>query len=572
MANEWHVEGNNPRAKFTLRIHRGESMVLLAMDWKEPQPPNDFVGFAIEYKEPQGDRYFALNNRLGFRTAQGAVDGRTLSTKESPLQKFRWVHFPRNAELGGAFTYRVSPVFMADDDRLSYGDYQEASLELGRVTIEGELNVAFTRGFVSSQAFVERYAKTAAEMATLLPRKADEGLHFQPQHANAQKALEWMGFEAREALLSLLDEALHDASATVRVVAYDLNEPEVVNRLVALGPRLRIIIDNSPDHSKAGSAENESELRLVASAGRDQVQRQHMQGLQHNKTIVVDGSKSQSVACGSTNFSWRAFYVQANNAVVLRGKKAVAVFGAAFEEYWKNSVSGFEQSVSASQWHDLGLPSVDAQVTFSPHNSGHGFLNEIANDIRDHTTSNLFFSLAFLYQTKGAMKNAILKLTADNDIFMYGMSDQEVGGLDVLEPSGNVIVVRPEELGKGVPEPFKSEPTGGKGIRMHHKFIVMDFGTPNARVYTGSYNFSIPADGANGENLLVFRHPRVVTAYVVEALRLFDHYQFRISSARAKGAGKDLALRRPPRKEGEEPWWADYYNDPRKIKDRKLFA
>jgi hypothetical protein len=43
-------------------------------------------------------------------------------------------------------------------DELSYGEAQEVPIELRRETYPGLLTVAFTRGFVSSQAFVERYA------------------------------------------------------------------------------------------------------------------------------------------------------------------------------------------------------------------------------------------------------------------------------------------------------------------------------------------------------------------------------------------------------------------------------
>jgi len=31
-------------------------------------------------------------------------------------------------------------------------------------------------------------------------------------------------------------------------------------------------------------------------------------------------------------------------------------------------------------------------------------------------------------------------------------------------------------------------------------------------------------------------------------------------------------LAKPPRKAGEEAWWAEDYADPRKIRDRELFA
>ena len=122
MAGEFQVTGKNAAARFTLKLHRGDGMTLIAMNWKKGKPPPDFVGFAIEYKEPGGDRFFSLNNRLGFRGKDGKVNPDTLSTRLSPIQKFRWVHFPRNAELEGKFTYRVTPVFMDATDTLSYGD------------------------------------------------------------------------------------------------------------------------------------------------------------------------------------------------------------------------------------------------------------------------------------------------------------------------------------------------------------------------------------------------------------------------------------------------------------------
>src|SRR2546429_3159076 len=157
MSNKFEVSGKNSAALFTMKLHRGEGMTLVAMNWKKGNPPADFVGFAIEYKEPKGDRFFALKNRLAFPGLDDSVNPNQLSTRLSPIQKFRWVHFPRNAELPGPFTYRVTPVFMDGTDTLSYGKAQEAALELRRETYPGELNVAFTRGFVSSQAFVERY-------------------------------------------------------------------------------------------------------------------------------------------------------------------------------------------------------------------------------------------------------------------------------------------------------------------------------------------------------------------------------------------------------------------------------
>ena len=91
-------------------------------------------------------------------------------------------------------------------------------------------------------------------------------------------------------------------------------------------------------------------------------------------------------------------------------------------------------------------------------------------------------------------------------------------------------------------------------------------------MYLGSYNFSRPADVDNGENLLLIRDQRIAVAYMVEALRIFDHYQFRIKQNEAKTTGGPLELQRPPREQGQVPWWKEDYTEPSKIRDRLLFA
>ena len=85
-------------------------------------------------------------------------------------------------------------------------------------------------------------------------------------------------FEAREVILDTLDQAIKD-KAEVRVVAYDLNVPDVVGRLEKIGKRLKIIIDDSKEHGEAKSAETQAEKRLRASAGKENVTRQHMKSL-----------------------------------------------------------------------------------------------------------------------------------------------------------------------------------------------------------------------------------------------------------------------------------------------------
>src|SRR5438874_7004651 len=110
MSTAFQITGTNSAALFTLKIHRGEGMVLLAMNWKVGTPSKDFVGFAIEYQEPGGNRFYPLKNRIASPDTSGGANPKQLSTRHSPIQTFCWAHFPRFSDLPGAVVSRVTPV------------------------------------------------------------------------------------------------------------------------------------------------------------------------------------------------------------------------------------------------------------------------------------------------------------------------------------------------------------------------------------------------------------------------------------------------------------------------------
>ena len=86
---------------------------------------------------------------------------------------------------------------------------------------------------MSSQAFVDRFEKDGPDVVS---NERGCRLTFVPSHPDATVALGWMGFEARIVILELLDQAIADDTARVMLVAYDLNEPEVVDRLESWAP------------------------------------------------------------------------------------------------------------------------------------------------------------------------------------------------------------------------------------------------------------------------------------------------------------------------------------------------
>jgi len=72
--------------------------------------------------------------------------------------------------------------------------------------------------------------------------------------------------------------------------------------------------------------------------------------------------------------------------------------------------------------------------------------------------------------------------------------------------------------------------------------------------------------------VLVVRDRKVATSYMVEALRIFDHYSFRLAQNKAAKKQKPLILHKPPRQAGDKPWWDEDWTDPAKERDRLLFA
>ena len=546
-------------------------MCLIGMDVTQPEA--DFVGFAIEVQSPGSPNFIPLRNRLNFSYAQpatAAVNGyRNYLSTEAPFQKFRWIHFPYNPK-GGKYTYRVTKKHMPSVNQLKSGVSLVLDIPLDPVAYDDFLDVGFARNFASSQAFADKYGNNP----NVIPAQADDGLKF---HKVAGDVYEWLGFEAYDLIISFLEEVVNDKSIDLDFFAYDLNEPDIVDRLSKVGTRLRAIIDDSGSHKSSASAESQAAQKLKAAKAA--VKRMHFKNLQHNKVLIAKRNGTAfKVLFGSTNFSFRGIYIQANNVIVCDSQDAAGLFEKAFDLAFQ-SLDAFRKDPISTKWHLVQAPGKPPlHFCFSPHTQPDLSLNPLGGAI-DQATSSVLFAIAFLNQTKsGATREAIDRLIKKS-VFSYGISDK-AGGLQVKKPDGSIGLVDFEYLAKNTPEPFKSEWSGGKGIHEHHKFVVTDFSLPTAKVFTGSSNLSPSGEKNNGDNLVMIEDPRIATSYAIEALRVFDHLHFRSRMQQTeKGKGskskkKDsLTLAEPSAISGKPAWFEEYYEaNTQKEKDRQLFS
>jgi hypothetical protein len=193
--------------------------------------------------------------------------------------------------------------------------------------------------------------------------------------------------------------------------------------------------------------------------------------------------------------------------------EAAALFERASELAFQNP-AGFGKDRISTKWHLVQVPGKPpVHFCFSPHADTGLSLSPLGTAI-DQATSSVFFSIAFLYQTKsGPTREAVDRLMNKN-VFSYGISDKQ-GGLTVKKPDGTFGIVDFNYLAGITPMPFKAEWSGGSGIHEHHKFVVTDFSLPSAKVFTGSSNLSPSGEAGNGDNLVMIEDPRVATSYAI---------------------------------------------------------
>lgn len=474
----------------------------------------------------------AIRNRLHFEYPPTEHRERTYKSTEAPLQKFRWIHVPTETPEGN-FEYRVTARYMSENETLHNGPQVTGKISLSPQTIEDFVNVGFTRGFASSQAYADRFEN---DKGILPPRGTPAEKYLNHDMTPFQKHYEWLGFEARRLILQTLEEVEHDPGLRLDALVYECKEPDILQRLERLGNRLRVIIDDHDEQGDPDSCETISANRLKQKGA--QVKRMHFRRQQHNKVLLVrraDGSAAKVLA-GSTNFAMRGLYIQANNALLFEDATVSEKFSELFDAYWNTSKDFRENQLSKQWWVVRDEPESRVSLCFSPHTDSGLSLDPVADAIAQ-ADSSVLYSVVFLNILKGTVRNE-LEALMQRSLFSYGVA-QRTGGLSVTKPDGSVGLLPFAYLGETAPEPFKSEWNGDTtefSNMVHHKFVVTDFNGKRPVVFTGSSNLAAGGEKENGDHLICIEDRRIAIVYAIEALRLFDHFHFRVKTKPGENA------------------------------------
>lgn len=552
---------------------RGLGMVLLSYTVDDHLLPG-LAGFAIQCTSPDGKRFF-LQNRLRLNPLPVNQLGETPANPDesivSPFQKMRWLHVPSTL-LSGIYTYEVIPVYFAPSNRLITQPGVNISIELFN-NHPTNFDWGFTRGFLQSQAYAQKFGNKPI-------RPKDKNAFPYTMHSYEARHI-WLGGKAYKMFKDFIRDALTYDTSTLDVMVYDFDIPDVLHYLASFGNRLRIIFDTSKTHIDPTDAERKS-AEILQQAGA-QIRYGKLGSLQHNKVFILkdQNNKAQKVFTGSANFSIRGFFAQANNVFVIDNDAVAGLYEQYFEEMWARMSPSFgvddkgekmNADSSTQQWFDIGqigMPKM--KVSFAPHKKATISLQLPADAVRS-AQSSVFFSI-MAFGSSSLVINEIVKQQSADTIFSYGtyqtFSTDNQDNIKIVKQNEEQIV-RASLLKEDL-EPFKSETNADGGMMIHHKFVVVDFNTPNAVVFTGSSNLADSGEQNNGDNLLAIYDEEIATGFAIEALRLFDHYSFRYKVQQATEQKGDMSLQGPNPGQGEDFWWKPYYTPGTAKFDDRLF-
>ena len=552
------LNASSSSGALTVQAFVGDGCTLLAFDLNQGATEN-FAGFAINRTDPNGKSKYVLNTLsfaqpLTASSPDGHVHASATPSDQAPIQKYRWIDFPSDVN-SGTFTYQVeTKYFDPDENHLKTVDVAQVTVTLG--SREGtDFHVGFTRGYVSSQAYARRYA------GDLDLRPAGKNPYLFDT-APYQQKWTWLGYHAREMLFDFLARAQSGEVGGVDAFVYDVDEPDFVNALVAIGgkKRLRVILDDSKEKGQVKPDRAHCAAALTPVIGKANILRTHFLRFAHDKVLILKDAAQNPIAvlCGSANFSIRGLYVQANSVIVADDADVAADYANAFETAWASTKTFAKQPV-ANQWFTFKdkptLP--EFCLSFAPHTDGEFALHAPERAVA-RAEKNVIFAL--MSPGGGNLISDLAELGANEKIFTFGIVQGSGFQQQLMQGSSKEGKATNEissfaPLNKMVPPPFLKEFDGGKGQTIHHKFVVVDFNGANPVVYCGSSNLSSGGEKSNGDNLLGIYDRSISTMYAIEGIRLADHYRFR-DVLRGATSAKPMKLQGP---NAQPPWYADYY-------------
>lgn len=329
-----------------------------------------------------------------------------------------------------------------------------------------------------------------------------------------------------EHLVAMIDRAQNTLDACV----YGFSKTDVIDAVVRAhyrGVRVRVVGDARHFSYGERGYRAMQEHRIPMQVG-------NQFHIMHNKFFVVD---ERYTFVGTGNITTTGFTKNDNNWMFIDSQPVATDFGAEFAQMFSGRFSSAKINNHNGNTYKVGDTQIE--LYFSPQEDAMG---KILAELDAADTSVHFQIFAFTKDQVGSRfvrkhrefnayneANGVGERPAvdANDYWTEWPPKTErhkkvVGILDKSQLHGNGQYHEGYRLiSNGVPMRIDANANSytpgdyqAGGGRLHTKTMILDYGTPNARVLTGSFNWSSAATIANDEVFMVLRGERVVEAYM----------------------------------------------------------
>ncbi len=526
----------------TIELHCYANCDDVFLAWRNTEADgkiNDCLGFAVEIRDASG-KIEVLNNLKGFQSDDPTV-GQTAPTTQWPLQTYTWTD--HSVLVDSSVSFRVTAM-MGQPGALTRGIASNWSpaVELSPQT-GANTRAFFNRGIILSQ-FVTRYAQqnnltTVAALKTNLSNEVGGPL------------MQFLTGELGKAIRGILQQAKIDPSIELYCALFELDLPDLIDGLIAVGNRAHVLLANGS--AKPGADENSAAAAQLS--GKIDLHRR-MTGaghLAHNKFVaIVKDGQPYGVWTGSTNWTLTGLHTQINNGLAITN----APLAKAYIDHWHALVAagnGFPSQLINDNGKPLGPFSLesadDSALWLTPmkaerqsdgSNVGGADIDELIAIVKGAKQGVLFIMfmpgqeplMSILQQAQNGLyvRGVVSTLPAagknpSNEPatfqLMHG-TDFKKYSMDIVQPQGVGAV------GDFLTTFTRQQFLSGMGYAItHSKVIVVDPFGSDPVVVTGSHNLSKSASENNDENLLIIRHcPDLARAYAVNCMSVYQHYRW----------------------------------------------
>ncbi|MBI3560352.1 MAG: hypothetical protein HY080_01350 [Gammaproteobacteria bacterium] len=500
------------------------------LSWVYAAPIEQCLGFAIYRKNTHGVRT-PLPAWVGFKGDSNKT-WQPRDTTQWPVQKFSWRDFA--AKRGETYSYDIVPMIGSKNSLQGLNDQM---LTTNSITLSPQLGVFaayFNRGILSTQALAHALPKAnSGPNPQVLRDRID-----QP----ADPLRKRLAGQLIEGLTLLIDRA-EQRGGVMYAALYELNDPELLQRLLLAKDKLHIIVSNTgPD-----DAENTPARQALHEAGVNIIDRMLGSGhIGHNKFMVyVDADKTpRAVLTGSTNWSYTGVCTQSNNALIIEDTTVAT----AYLEYWQRLKTDAAQQ--APQLRQSNLTPVTVSVDnaklslwFSPNtklktkpskNPKPPVDMQAVFELMSQAQQAILF-LVFQPGTPSIIEHAAACENAKPGLLIYGAATDPKAAekFDTLlfhrtaKTSSRVVVTSAINNQFAYWQKELLKLPGAHAI-IHDKIVVIDPLSDDCVVITGSHNLGYRASYNNDENLVIVQgHKPLAAAYATHVMDIYDHYRWR---------------------------------------------